>query len=172
MARIKLSKTHKIIISSVAAVIALLLIAGGVYCIVTDQNPSQAANSIFSSGEEQIVGKWQSSDNPGINAFVFYEDGTYDSYISTTNFSGEYEIDGRKLILKNPNTSKEIVYRFSVNEKKLRLTVIEEDGEKSESEDESSYDRVDELNQKSIFDIIGELKEEEESTEATQKSAE
>ena len=166
MAKKGLSKTQKIIISVVAGIIAVLIIAGGVYCIATDQTPADATKSVFTSNDEQIVGKWQSQKNPGLSAYVFYEDGTYDSYISTANFSGEYKIEGNKLTLQNPTTYKEIVYKFSVNNKELSLTVIEEDGEKAKDKDVSKYDRVDELNQKSLLDLIGELKEDNESTTA------
>lgn len=157
-----LSTVKKIIIA-VAAVVVALLIAGGVYCIATDQNPAQAAKSVFSSSNEQLVGKWQSQKNPGLSAYVFYEDGTYDSYISTANFSGNYEVDGNKLILKNPTTAKEISYKFKVNEKELVLTIIDNGADTSEK-DISRYDRVDELNQKSLTDLIGELKEDTQTT--------
>lgn len=168
MANVKNTKTLKIVISAVAAVIALILIIGGVYCVSTDQNPAQAVKSVFTDNENQIVGKWQSQEKPGLSAFIFYEDGTYDSYLSTVNFAGEYEIDGNKLHIKNPTTSKEIVYKFSVNEKVLTLEVVEEDGKKPENSIESRYDRVDELNQKSLTDLIGEIAgeiTEEETTE-------
>lgn len=165
-----LSKTAKIIISVIAGIIAALIIAAGAYCIATDQNPSQAAKSIFTSGDEQIVGKWQSQKSPGLSAYVFYDDGTYDSYISTANFSGNYEIDGSKLILKNPSTSKDIVFKYKVTEKELSLTVLEEDGVEADGTEVSKYDRVDELNQKSLADIIGELAEDNETT--SQESAE
>lgn len=158
----KLSTVKKIIIAVVTVLLALL-IAGGVYCVATEQNPVQATKSIFSSGENQIVGKWQSQKNPGLSAYVFYDDGTYDSYISTANFSGSYEIDGNKLILKNPSTSKEILYKFKVTEKELSLTIIDNGNDTSEK-DISKYDRVDELNQKSFADIIGDLKENKETT--------
>jgi hypothetical protein len=150
----KSSKTGKIVSIVIAVVIAIILVAGGIYCVSTNQNPAQAVKSVFTSSENQIVGKWQSQKSPGLSAMVFYDDGTYDSYISTVNFSGEYEIKGSKLYLKNPSTSKEIVYKFSVNEKELSLVVIEEDGEKSETNDETKYDRVDELNQKTLTDLI------------------
>lgn len=168
MAVKSLSKVQKIIISAVAGIIAFLLIASTAYCIATQQNPSEAVKSIFTPGEEQIVGKWQSQENPGITAYVFYDDGTYDSYISTVNFSGDYEIDGNKLYLKNPNTSKEIVYKYNVTEKVLTLTVLEEDGEEPEEDEVSKYDRVDEINQKSLLDIIGEAKEETTTAEETE----
>ncbi len=156
MANTKLNKTQKII-SIVVAVILLIVIAGGVYCVSTKQSPIDAAKSVFTSSENQIVGKWQSQKSPGLSAFVFYDDGTYDSYISTVNFSGEYEIHGNKLTMKNPKTAKEIVYSFSVTGKELSLKVIEEDGEKSENRDETKYDRVNELNQKTLTDMLGEL---------------
>lgn len=162
-----LSKVKKIIIA-VVSVILVLVIAGGVYCIATDQNPVQATKSIFTESDDQIIGKWQSQKNPGLSAYIFYEDGTYDSYISTANFSGNYEIDGNKLILKNPSTAKEITYKFSVNEKELTLTVIDEALATDEKE-VSKYDRVDELNQKSFADIIGELKESKEETTTDKK---
>lgn len=103
------------------------------------------------------MGKWQSQDNPGLSAYVFYDDGTYDSYISTVNFSGRYTVDGSKLTIINPSTNKDIVFKFSVNNKKLSLTVIEEDGEEPEEEEVRTYDRVEELNQKSISDLLGEI---------------
>lgn len=157
-----LSTVKKIIIA-VVSVVLVLAIAGGAYCISTKQSPAQATKSIFTSSDNQIVGKWQSQKNPGLSAYIFYEDGTYDSYISTANFSGNYEVDGNELILKNPSTAKEITYKFSVNEKELTLTIIDEALATDEKE-VSKYDRVDELNQKSFADIIGELKEDKETT--------
>lgn len=122
---------------------------------------------MFSSNDEQLIGKWQSQKSPGLTAYVFYDDGTYDSYISTVNFSGNYEVKGNKLTIRNPNTNKDIVYKFSVNEKVLSLTVIEEDGKEPEDSDVNKYDRVDELNQKSLSDLIGELADSKETTENT-----
>lgn len=156
MAKTKLNKTQTII-SIVVAVIMLIVIASGVYCVATKQNPVDAAKSVFTANDEQIIGKWQSQKSPGLSAFVFFDDGTYDSYISTVVFSGTYEINGNKITLTNPKTAKEIVYSFSVTEKELSLKVIEEDGEKSENKDETKYDRVNELNQKTLTDMIGEL---------------
>lgn len=92
-----------------------------------------------------------------MSAYVFYDDGTYDSYISTVNFSGRYTVNGNKLIITNPSTSKDIVFKFTVNNKELSLTVIEEDGEEPDEKEVSKYDRVDELNQKSISDLLGEI---------------
>lgn len=168
MAKNSLSKKWKIVIGVIIGVILALIIAGGVYCVATDQNPQEAARSIFTSDDVQIVGKWQNQKNPGLTAYVFYDDGTYDSYISTANFKGEYELDGNKLILRNPTTNKDIVFKYKVTEKELSLTVIEEDGEESEGKDVSKYDRVDELNQKSLADLIGEYKQSNETTTAAE----
>lgn len=169
MAKVKLNTTQKVI-SIVAAIIIALLIAGGVYCIATQQNPAEAVKSVFSDNEEQLIGKWQSQSNPGLSAYVFYDDGSYDSYLSTANFSGKYTVDGNKLTLINPSTSKEIVYKYKVNEKELSLTLIEEDGTESEEKEVSKYDRVDELNQKSIADLIGELKDDSETTTSAENN--
>lgn len=164
MAKEKSNVTKKVV-AIIAAVILLIVIAGGVYCISTKQSPAQAVKSVFTASEDQLIGKWESQKSPGLSAFIFYEDGSYDSYLSTVNFSGEYEINGNKLHLKNPTTSKEIVYKFSVNEKELSLQVVEEDGEKSETKDESKYTRVEELNQKTLTDLIGDLAGESTTTE-------
>lgn len=164
MAKKGLTKKNKIIIGAIAAVVLALIIGVGAYCIATEQNPQDAVGSIFTANDEQIIGKWQSQKNPGVSAYVFYEDGKYDSYISTANFAGQYEIDGNKLILRNPTTNKDIVYKYSVNSKELSLTLVEEDGMPSENAEASIYDRVDELNQKSLMDIIGELKDDGETT--------
>lgn len=164
----KLSVAKKIIIA-VAAVILALIIAGGVYCVSTQQNPAEAAKTIFTDNEELLIGKWQSQENPGVSAYVFYDDESYDSYLSTVNFTGRYTISGNKLALINPSTSKEIVYKFSVTEKELTLTLVEEDGKKPEEKEVSKYDRVDELNQISFPDLIEQAKEGNETTTETEE---
>ena len=107
MANVKLSKS-KIAIIIVAAVLFILLAAGGIYCVATEQSPASAVTSMFSN-EEKLIGKWQSQKAPGMSAYVFYDDGTYDSYLSTVNFTGEYTVKGNKLTLTNPKTSGEVV---------------------------------------------------------------
>lgn len=173
MSKTNLSTGKKIAIA-VAAVILALLIAGGVYCIATDQNPVEATQSIFSSDDEKLIGKWRSQSSPGLSAYVFYDDGTYDSYLSTVNFSGNYTVKGNKLTLVNPDTSKEIVYKFKISGKVLTLTLLEEDGSESKTEDISKYDSVDELNQKTLSDLIGEVagqSKEENSEETTEETS-
>lgn len=152
-----MSKRKITVISIVVAVVLVIAIACTAYCISTKQTPIEAVKTAFTSSDSQIIGKWESEKGQGISALVFYEDGTYDSYILTVNFSGEYTIKGNKLTLKNPKTNKEIVYKFSVNEKSLSLEVVEEDGKEPEQKDVSKYNRVDELHQKTFNDLIGDL---------------
>lgn len=163
---VKKLSAPKIIAIVVAVIIVIVGVSSAVYCISTDQNPAQAFSSVVKSNDEKILGKWQSQSKPGLFAFVFYDDGSYDSYISTVNFSGKYEINGNKLTLTNPQTAKDIIYKFSVNEKVLKLTLIEEDGVKPEESEENSFDKVDELNQKSFTDLLGELKQSNDNKES------
>lgn len=149
MSNVKLSKA-KIAIIVVAAVIFALLAAGGIYCVATDQSPANAI-SAATAHQDKLVGKWQSQKSPGLSAYVFYDDGTYDSYLSTVNFSGEYTVKGNKITLTNPNTSGEVVYKYKVKGKVLTLTLIE-DGKESDS---NKYDSVDELKMKTLADLIG-----------------
>ena len=149
--------TGKIIAICICVIIVALLAGGGIYCGVTSQSPVSAVKTIFSSNDTLIIGKWQSQTAPGLSAYVFYEDGTYDSYLSTVNFSGTYTVEGNKLILRNPDTSKDITYKFTVSGDVLSLVVVEEDGVKAEDQEAQKFDKVDELNQKSLADLVGEL---------------
>ncbi len=164
---VKKLSAPKIIAIVIAVIIVVAGIGSAVYCVTTEQSPAQAFNSVIKSNDEKILGKWQSQSKPGLFAFVFYEDGSYDSYISTVNFSGKYEIKGNKLTLTNPETAKDIIYKFTVNEKVLKLTLIEEDGKKPEEAEENSFDKVDELNQKSFTDLLGELKQSNDTNDTT-----
>ena len=127
MAKIKLSKAKTAIII-IAAIIFALLVAGGIYCVATDQSPATAIEAA-TAHQDKLVGKWQSQKSPGLSAYVFYDDGTYDSYLSTVNFSGEYTVKG----------------------KVLTLTLMEDDKEA----ETNAYDSVDELQMKTLADLIG-----------------
>lgn len=171
----KISVSKKGIIIAVVCLLAVIIIGGGVFCIVTEQNPAEAVQSIFTSREEAILGNWQSQDKPDLVAYVFYENGTYDSFLSNFNFDGEYTIDGNKLSLYNPDTEKRMVYKFTIYSDVLTLTLIEEDGEEVKDQEVSKYDKVDELNMRSLTDIIGQLKDEhdeKESESSTETTAE
>lgn len=171
----KISVSKKGIIIAVVCLLAVIIIGGGVFCIVTEQNPVEAVQSIFTSREEAIIGNWQSQDKPDLVAYVFYENGTYDSFLSNFNFDGEYTIDGNKISLYNPDTEKRMVYKFTIYGDMLTLTLIEEDGEEVKEQEVSKYDKVDELNMRSLTDIIGQLKDEhdeKESESSTETTAE
>lgn len=159
-----MNKKIKIVICVIVALVVALLAGGGIYCVSTDQNPAEAVTSIFSSNEDKLIGKWQSQSSPGLSAYVFRDDGTYDSYLSTVNFSGKYTVKGNKVTLVNPDTSKEIVYKFSVSGKVLTLVLVEEDDRISEEDKTLKFDKVDELNQKTLTDLIGELQQDHNET--------
>lgn len=110
MAKVKLSKAKTAIII-IAAIVFALLVAGGIYCVATDQSPATAIEAA-TAHQDKLVGKWQSQKSPGLSAYVFYDDGTYDSYLSTVNFSGEYTVKGNKITLTNPNTNAQVVYKI------------------------------------------------------------
>lgn len=155
----------QMIISIVIAVILAVVICLSAVCIANDFNPISYSISVITNDKDKIIGKWQSRDMPGLSAYEFHEDGDYNSYISSFNFSGKYEIKGDKLTLINTKSQEEIVYKFSVNGDTLSLTLIEDANDSKIDDDETvKFDRVDTLNQKSIADMLGDLKQDTETT--------
>ena len=149
----------KLIIGIVCALLGLLLIVGGIYCGVTDQNPMEAVGGLFTPRDQAICANWDSQDKPGELAFVFYSDGACDRYKSTWNFDCEYTIKGYKLTIEDADTKKTLVYRFSIVGKVLTLTLLEEDGKEAEEQQVTKFDQVDELHMKSLNDMINDAKE-------------
>ena len=83
--------------------------------------------------------------------------------MSTVNFSGEYTVKGNKITLTNPNTNAQVVYKYKVKGKVLTLTLMEDDKE-AES---NTYDSVDELQMKTLADLIGDsIKDNNTTTQA------
>lgn len=166
-----LTKGKRIALLVVICLLAVVLIGGSVFCVVTEQNPVEAVQGVFTSRENAICANWQSQEKPDLVAYVFYEDGTYDSFLSNFNFGGEYKIDGNKLSLHNTNTDKSLVYKFTIYGDVLTLTLLQEDGKDVEEQEVSKFDRVDELNMRSLTDIIGQIQEQHNQTteEATKK---
>ncbi len=167
----KLSKVQVIIVI-IVAVFAVIFIGGGIYCAVNDETPAEMFTDVFTSNDKQIVGKWQNSSTPGLSAYEFYDDGTYDSYLSTFAFTGEYKIEGSRITLSNPNSNKSVVYKYSLNGDKLTMKLVEEEGQEVEDEEKNEFKRVKYLNMKDLQDIIGDLADggdsdnsEEETTE-------
>jgi len=160
----------KLIIGIVCALLGLLLIGGGIYCGVTDQNPKEAVVGLFTPRDQAICANWDSQDKPGVLAFVFYSDGTCDRYISTWNFDCEYTIKGNKLTIEDADTKKTLVYRFSIVGKVLTLTLLEEDGKEAEEQQVTKFDQVDELHMKSLNDMINDAKEKQAESHASRLS--
>lgn len=156
-------------ISILVAVIVFVgaIIGGGIYCVVNDQTPADVISDIVSTNDSQIVGKWQNQTNPGISGYEFFEDGTYDNYLSTFSFSGEYEVKGNKLILRNPQTSKNVVYKINITNDKMTLTLVEEDGKEAQTDEVTDFAKVEHLNLKSFSDIIHDLADEAKAESTT-----
>lgn len=152
------SKVHfnskQVTIIIIACVVLALLIVGITVCAVKDTNPISYISSVVTNDKKHLVGKWQSQSAPGLSAYVFNEDGTYDSYISSFKFTGEYETSGDRLILRNPENKEQVEYKYSVKGDVLKLELYKENNVKAEDTKESKFDRVDTLNQKTLTELL------------------
>lgn len=135
-----------------AAVVIIALITGGIYCGVNGETPAQLFNDIVKSNDELIIGKWQGEQ--AINGYEFKDDGTYDNYLSTFSFSGQYEVDGNKLTLRNVSAGSYVTYKFSINGDKLTIELINENGVESEDSEKLVLNKVDHFNMKSFTDVL------------------
>lgn len=152
----KVFTTKQVVLLVVVTVLAVLAIGTAVICSVADVNPvSYIAGEV---NKDKLVNKWQSQTAPGLSAYEFFDDGTYTSYLSTYSFDGEYEVEGDKLILKNPNSNQNVIYKYSIVGNTLTLTLADQNGTEMEGSEPNKFDRVDSLNQKSIQDIIDEYR--------------
>lgn len=168
--QVKVKKTFtkkQLIVSIVIAVILAVAICITAVCIANDVNPITYSLSVITKDKDKLIGKWQSQDAPGLSAYVFYEDGEYDTYISSFNFSGTYETKGDKLILINNRSKQEITYQYSVSGSTLTLRLVDDNGEKVKDDETLKFDKVDTLNQKSLADMLGDLKKDAETTAET-----
>jgi hypothetical protein len=147
----KFSK-KQIIIIAIIVVLLIVLVPAGIYCTVYKETPAQMMSDIFQSDETLIQAKWQSEQK--FTGYEFYDDGTYDNYISTFSFTGNYKIDGNKLILSNPNSNSTVTYKFSINGDTLTLTLIDENGTEPDEKEESKFTKVDNFNFKSFTDLL------------------
>ncbi len=149
----KLSKKQIIIIAAVA-VLVILLATTGIYCGVKQESPAQMMSDIFTDKDE-LINKWQGEK--GVAAYEFKEDGTYDSYISTFSFSGNYTTEGNKLTLSNPANGDSVVYKYKIKKDTLTLTLLQEHGKDAEESEENVYNKVDHINTKSPTDILSDF---------------
>lgn len=169
----KVFSTKQVVLLVVIAVLAVLAIGTVVICSVANVNP--VAYIAGEMSKDKLINKWQSQTAPGLSAYEFFDDGTYTSYLSTYSFDGEYEVEGDKLILKNPNSNQNVIYKYSIVGDTLTLTLTDSNGTEMNGREPNKFDRVDSFNQKSIQDIIDEYRasaKEEESQTAESTSAE
>lgn len=147
----------KIIEIIVAIVLIIVIVPSSIYCIAKKETPAQMLSDMFTSSDKQLLGKWQG--DTGVSAYEFYEDGSYDSYLSTFSFSGKYSLDGNKLTLTNPATAGHVVYKITVTEKKLVMVLISDNGSEVAKDDQTKleFDKVSHISTKSINDLINDI---------------
>lgn len=155
----------KIIAIVVAVVLAIVIIPSAIYCVVNQETPVQMVSDTFKSTEKQLIGKWQ--NETGVSAYEFHEDGTFDGYLSTFNYTGTYTVKGSKITLEKPGSGGSITYKAKVTEKSLVLKLIKENGQEPDEKDKDSqsFDRVDNITTKSINDLINDITEGVENAE-------
>ena len=150
----KLSK-KQLIVFIIIAVLLVVTVPTGIYCGVKQETPAQVFSQMFTD-EDKLINKWQSEK--AASAYEFRDDGTYESYISTFSFTGNYKVEGKKLILFNPGSNGKVVYKYDIGKKgnitTLTLVLLEQNGTKAEDEDEVVYKQVDHINTKSITDLF------------------
>jgi hypothetical protein len=164
----KFSK-KQIIVIVIIVILIVMIVPTGIYCTVYSESPIQMMSDIFQSDETLIQAKWQSEQK--FTGYEFYDDGTYDNYISTFSFTGNYKIDGNKLILSNPNSNSTVTYKFSINGDTLTLSLIDENGTAPEEKEETKFTKVDHFNMKSFTDLLEDYANEN-STEDTTDTTE
>ncbi|MBQ7740795.1 MAG: hypothetical protein IJT65_06155 [Eubacterium sp.] len=142
----------QIIIICVVAVLVIALATIGTISAVNKESPFKVVQSAFRSTEKDIIGKWQGEAK--LNGYEFFEDGTYDSYISTFPFKGNYDIKGNKLTLKNPNASGNVVYRVNIVGDKMTLTLESQNDKKADDKEVHEFERVDHFDLKSLTEAI------------------
>ncbi len=146
----KLTK-KQIIIFSVIGVLLIVMLAWGGISIAKHEDPISAINSVV-TGKDALLGNWQGEK--AVNAYVFYEDGSYQSYISTYAIDGTYTIAGNKLTLRSNSADGYVTYKYSISGDKLTLTLVDSNGQEPETKEEHEFTKVDQLNMKSPVDIL------------------
>lgn len=148
------SKQTKLI-AAICIILAVLII-GATTCIINDINPVSYTISVLTGSSKKLVNKWQSQDAPGITAYEFHDDGTYDSHTLGYVFHGEYETKGDRLILRRSGSKFAVEYKYSIKNDVLTMTLYKEGSRKLDKEKQKQfkYDRVDFLNQKSLGELL------------------
>ena len=161
----KLNK-KQLILLIVIAVLIIVIVPTAIYCGVNKESPTQMVGDIFTSNQVQLIGKWQGDKN--LTAYEFKEDGTFDSYISSFSYTGNYMADSSKITLTNPaTTGSSVVYKYSVRGDTLTITLIEENGKEVDEKEKFTYKRVENIRSQSFTDFLKEYADahgDEEST--------
>lgn len=147
----------QIIIISVVTVLVLLLITWGSISIARNEDPITAARDIV-TGKDALIGNWQ--EEGAITAYVFYEDGTYQSYISSFPIDGHFELSGNKITLRANSADGYVTYKYYITGDTLVMTLVDSNGKEPEAKEEHTFQKVDELNMKTPIDILQEFAEE------------
>ena len=165
----KLSK-KQLIAFIIIAVLLVVTVPTGIYCGVKHETPAQVFTQVFTD-EELLINKWQSEK--AASAYEFKEDGTYESFISTFSYTGNYKVEGKKLTLFNPNSNGKVVYKYNIDKKgniyTLTLVLLEQNGVEAEDEEEVVYKQVDHINTKSITDLFSDYANEVKDEKSTEK---
>lgn len=150
----KLGK-RKFIIIIVAIIIAIIVVPTGIKCIVNEETPAQLISDVFTPTSKQIIGKWQGDS--AVTAYEFFDNGTFESYISTFSYKGTYEMNGNKITLKNSSLNGSVEYKVTINGNNLSMKLVKENGEKAEDKSVVNYTKVDTITMQSFTDIINSL---------------
>ncbi|MBQ8980918.1 MAG: hypothetical protein IJ077_04830 [Eubacterium sp.] len=165
----KLSK-KQLIAFIIVAVLLVVTVPTGIYCGVKHETPAQVVSKMFSD-QDKLINKWQSEK--AASAYEFREDGTYESYISTFSFTGNYKVEGKKLTLFNPGSNSQVVYKYDIGKKDnimtLTLVLLEQNGTEAEDKEEVVYKQVDHINTKSITDLFSDYANDIKDEESTEK---
>ena len=156
-----LSKTQTIIITVIITVLIVVLIPLGIYSGVNNESPIKAVQDFFTPDTQQIIGKWQ--DEKAILGYEFYEDGTYDYHVSSkVTITKDYKLSGNKLSLIEYNTNASVVYKISINNDKMKMTLVEYNGKEADKDMKETveYHKVKNFNLKTPLDAIAEFAEE------------
>lgn len=170
-----LSKTQTVIVTVIITVLIVVLIPLGIYSGVNNETPIKAVQDVFTPDTDQIIGKWQ--DEKAILGYEFYEDGTYDYHVSSkVTITKDYNLKGNMLSLVEYNTNASVVYKISINNDKLKMTLVEYNGKEPDKDEKVTtvYNKVKNFNLKTPLDAIADIAEEvkQEDKEKAEKAEE
>ncbi len=156
-----LSKVQTVIITVIITVLVVVLIPLGVYSGVNHESPVRAVQDVFTPDTEQIIGKWQ--DEEAILGYEFFDDGTYDYHVSSkVTITKDYKLSGNKLTLIEYNTNASVIYKISIHNDTMKMTLVEYNGKEPDKETKTNavYYKVKNFNLKTPLDAIAQFAEE------------